>query len=154
MFLSHTGPRSSPACPNWVAGKVKRENVSTRFIPRGNSHPSSCHRAVTSCHFQSYVALGTWLHQGSSGQMHFQKHCKAPCLCLSPRFLEESFCGERGSVGVSVVADILPVPSHPSPNQQGHGYVIPLFLLILHSEIVSECRMSARSSRAIPVCIS
>lgn len=95
-----------PACPfHWVGGKVKRENISTRLIPHGNSHPSSCHQAVTSCHFQPYVALGTWLHQGLSGQMYFQNHCKVPCLCLSLWFLEESICGDRGHVGVSLVAD-------------------------------------------------
>jgi len=57
-------PCSSSTCPfHWVGGKVKRGNVSTLFIPRGNSHPSGCHQAATSCHFQPYTALGAWLRQ-------------------------------------------------------------------------------------------
>lgn len=46
--------------------------------------------------------------------MHFQKHYKAPCICFPLRFLESSFCGNRGTIGVSLIADILPVPFHPS----------------------------------------
>lgn len=114
MFLSHTGPWSYPTCSfHWVGAKAERENPSTCFIPWGNSHPSSCHLPVTSCCFQPHVALGTWVQQDVSGQMHFQKHCKAPFICFSPRFLEESFCGNRRSIGVSLVADI---PFHPSLN--------------------------------------
>lgn len=70
MFLSHTGPWSYPTCSfHWVGEKVERENPSNHFIPWGNSHPSSCHQAVTSFCFQPHVALGTWVQQDLPWQM-------------------------------------------------------------------------------------
>lgn len=49
--------------------------------------------------------------------------------------------GNRGSFCAPLVADILPVPFHPSLNQQHCGHVIPLFAFTVPSEVISECSL-------------